>query len=90
MIDIRITDLKAFREDKNMSDDYEIVESVLLDLIKSGEYSEKPLSWRKLTYDLTNQIAELQDGVLRPEQMFYVGALVDRAMNVYKQKLNEC
>lgn len=89
MIAITIEDLKPFVDDKDHKDDYVLVESILLDLLKSGEYNTKLLSWRKLTYDLTCQLAELQEGQLRPEQIYYIGALVHKTMCFYREKLDE-
>lgn len=87
MINITIRDLEVFSASKEQKDDYILVESVLLDLLKSDEYKTKPISWRKLTYDLTKELADLQDGELRPEQIFYIGALVDRTRCMYRSKI---
>lgn len=87
MIEIKVADLEVFVANKEQKDDYIITESVLLDLLKSDEYKAKPISWRKLTYDLTKELAELQDGELRTEQIFYIGTLVDKTRCLYRSKI---
>lgn len=88
MIEVRIPDLKPFKEDKEFMDDYNIAESLMLDLIMENANEDKPLSWRNLTYKLTKELAELQDGEIKPEQMCYIGALVDRTMRSYRHHLD--
>lgn len=87
MIEIKVADLEAFNASKEQKDDYLIVESVLLDLLKSEAHSTKPISWRRLTYDLTKELADLQDGELRTEQIFYIGAIVDKTRCLYRSKI---